>query len=102
MGKSLCELLVAVSAVYGLYCAFYGLFFRMALEKRRGLKILVEREPSDRLSVRMYVAKKLMGTRLFDSMELTVSESIHKEREKETSLKETEEEHLGANEGQDS
>ena len=97
MGKSLCELLVAFFAVYGLYCAFYSLFFRMALETRRGLRILVEREPPERLSVRMYVAKKLMGTRLFDGMQL-----VHGEEINETSFVKTEEEHFGANERQDS
>jgi len=43
MATIFCELSVAFFAVYGLYCAFYGLFFRMALEKRRGLRIVVER-----------------------------------------------------------
>ncbi|MBE6564902.1 MAG: hypothetical protein E7655_06495 [Ruminococcaceae bacterium] len=74
MATIFCELSVAFFAVYGLYCAFYGLFFRMALEKRRGLRIVVEREPSDRLCVRMYVAKKLMGTKLFDRLELMENE----------------------------
>lgn len=66
MIKLFFEMLVAFAAVYGVYCAFYNIYLRISLEKKKGLMIFIDAEPEDDLFVRMYAARKIIGRGCFD------------------------------------